>query len=199
MKLDRKIENIKDLKLVQANKTILFLSGKLSWAKVLGDPVLYYTKDARQWTFEIEPNEKGLQALIKNGLTDRIKGQGYNTGTKNQHKDRPPFIQLKKSEFSKDGSPNNPIRIYDQEDQDWDKDKLIGNGSLADVKVDIRDYGVGKIKGIYPVAIRVTDHVPYESSEFGGMDEDENEGASKKAAPKVNIQKDFELDDEIPL
>lgn len=183
------------------NKTTVFLSGKLSWVKVLGDPSLNFNKDAREWTFEFEPNEKGLQVLIKNGLTDRIKGQGYNIGTKAQHKERTPFIQLKKTEFNKDGNPNPPIRVYSalgapqdpKQDEDWDRDTLIGNGSEADVKIDIRDYGVGKKKGMYPVAIRVTSHIPYEASEFGGMDREE------APVKKDTFREDFGLDDEIPV
>lgn len=176
------------------NKATVFLTGKLSWVKVLGDPVLNFNKDGREWTFEFEPNEKGLQALIKQGLTDRIKGQGYNIGTKGQHKERPPFVQLKKSELSKDGNPNTPIRVYDDNDADWDRDTMIGNGSEGDVKLDIRDYGVGKKKGMYPVAIRVTNHIPYESSEFGAMDT-----GDRPAKPRDTFREDFGLDDEIPV
>jgi hypothetical protein len=194
-------KEIKEKKLAAVNKVTAFISGKLSWAKVLGEPVPNFNKDGREWTFEIEPNEKGLQLLIKNGLTDRIKGAGYNIGTKGQHKDRNPFIILKKSELTKDGDKNAPIRIYDVDDVDWDpklNDKgvptnLIGNLSEGDVKLDIRDYGVGKKKGIYPIAIRVTGHVPYESSEFGAMESD------VKAPAVDTFRRDFDLDDEIPV
>lgn len=175
------------------NKVTAFLSGKLSWTKILGDPVPNYGKDGREWTFELEPNEKGLQLLIQNGLTDRIKGAGYNIGTKGQHKERKPFIILKKTELSRDGNPNTPIRVYGADDADWDREVLIGNGSEGDVKIDIRDYGVGKKKGIYPIAVRVTSHVPYESSEFGAME-------SNAKAPAVDtFRRDFDLDDEIPV
>lgn len=182
------------------NRATIFISGKLSWAKVLGDPVPNYNKDAREWTFELEPDEKGLQVMIKQGLTDRIKGQGYNIGTKGQHKERTPFIQLKKTELNKEGKPNTPIRIYDEDDETWDSNTLIGNGSSADVKLDIRDYGIGKKKGIYPVAIRVTDLVEYQSSEFGGMDKEEDEGFKpSKKSKKDTFKEDFGLDDEIPF
>lgn len=182
------------------NKVTAFITGKLQWARILGKPTQNFNQDAREWRFELEPDEKGLQVLIKNGLTDRIKGAGYNIGTKGQHKDRPPFIQLKKPEFNKDGNPNPPIRIYDGDDNEWDKTKLIGNDSVADVKLDIRDYGAGKKKGIYPVAIRVNELVEYQVSEFGGMDQGEDAG--KKPAGKVKkdtFKEDFGLDDEIPV
>jgi hypothetical protein len=183
--------------MVAASKATVFVSGKLHWAKVLGEPVMNYNKDGREWTFELEPNEAGLQAIIKQGLSDRIKGNGYNIGTKGQHKERVPFIPLKKSELNKDGNPNPPIRIYDGADAEWDTAKLIGNGSAADVKLDIRDYGPGKKKGIYPVAIRVTDLVVYQSSEFGAMG---GAAVQAKSEPKTDdFNKDFGLDDDVPF
>lgn len=202
-----------------ANKQTIFVTGKLSWAKVLGAPVVNYNKDGREWAFEVEPNEAGIQKLLKAGLADRIKGKGYNIGTKGQHKEREPFIQLKKGEFTKDGNPNTPIRIYDEDDNLWDAKlneqgnptNLIGNGSEADVKLDVRDYGPGKKSGVYPAAIRVTDHVPYESTEFGNMDEQEGEAYAgnapvkrAKAVKKDTVAEDFgtpeaNLDDDVPF
>ncbi len=180
------------------NKSTVFLTGKLYWAKILGEPALNYNKDAREWGFELELNEDGIAALKKHKLTDRIKGRGYSVGQNGQFAEREPFIRLKKSEFNKDGNPNPPIRIYDKDDNDWEQNRLVGNESVADVKLDIRDYGPGKKAGMYPVAIRVTNHVPYQSSDFGAMDKDDTEDASVES-----FNKDFgladELDDEIPM
>lgn len=178
------------------NKTTVFLSGKLYWAKVLGDPRPNYQGDAREWTFEFEPNEEGLKVLKQHKLTDRLK---------DKYDDRGRFIVLRKTELNKDGNPNPPIRIYDANNEDWDRSVLIGNESEADVKIDIRDYGLGKKKGVYPVAIRVTSLVPYQSSEFGAMDgTDRPARAASKA--KSTFEEDFgltstadELDDEIPV
>lgn len=181
-----------------STKATAFVTGKLSWAKILGDPVVNYNKDGREWTFELEPNEAGIQTFLKHGLEDRIKGKGYNIGTKGQHADRAPFLQFKKPELNRDGEPNQPIRIYNEDDEAWDQKSLIGNGSTADVKLDIRDYGVGKKKGVYPAAIRITDHVQYEQNEFGGMDAEKDSDAPKKTK-KDMVNKDFGLDDEIPF
>ena len=189
-----------------STKATVFVSGKISWAKILGEPVPNFNKDGREWTFEVELDEAGLQKIIQNGLTDRIKGRGYNIGTKAQHKEREPFIQLKRTEFTKDGNPNTPIRIYDSEGEAWDNDSKIGNGSTGDVKLDIRDYGVGKKKGMYPVALRINNLVEYESSEFSTMDNGQpdfdapakGKARAKAKAPVVdNFQND--LDDEAPF
>lgn len=191
-----------------STKVIAFISGKLNWAKVLGDPVQNYEKNGREWTFELELDEAAIQTIIKNGLEDRIKGKGYFVGQKKQYAEREPFIMLKRTEFSKDGEKNKPIRIYDADDVAWDPQfdeqgkatNLIGNGSAADVKLDIRDYGAGKKKGIYPAAVRVTDHVEYEGGgEFGGMQEADAPAPNKGKNKKDAVNKDFGLDDEIPF
>ena len=178
------------------SKATVFMSGKLYWAKVLGEPRPNYGGDAREWTFEFEPDENGIALLKKHKLTDRLKDKYEDQG-------RGKYLVLRKTEFNKDGNPNTPIRIYDGDDNEWDRSNLIGNGSEADVKIDIRDYGVGKKKGIYPVAIRVTDLVAFQSSEFGGMDKADDEEVAAPA-PKGKVKKDafkedFGLDDEIPF
>lgn len=180
------------------NKATLFLSGKIYWAKVTGDPVPNYGGDAREWTFEFEPDAEGLKQLKAHKLTDRLKDK--------ENPDRKVLV-LKQSEFRKDGKPNKHIRIYDVDDEEWNMETLIGNGSDADAKLDVRDYGVGKKKGVYPAAIRVTELVKYQSSEFGGMDKGGKPAAKKdKAPPKDDFKKDFglaeddeDLDDEVPF
>ncbi len=194
-------------------KATIFVSGKISWAKVLGDPVPNYNKDGREWTFELTLNEAGIQTILQQGLADRIKGKGYNIGTKGQHKDREPFLQFKKPELNREGKPNQPIRIYDEDQNAWDPmlnekgqpTNLIGNDSGVDVKLDVRDYGPGKKKGVYPAAIRVTDHIPYENAgEFGAMDGNDAPAAAKpkKAVKKDTVAQDFgadDLNDEVPF
>lgn len=175
-----------------ASKTTVFMKGRVFWAKVLGDPRPNYNGDAREWSFEFEPDEDGLKALKDHKLLDRLK---------NKYEDRGKYLTLKKKEFDYEGRPNKPIRIYDSEDADWDQNKLIGNGTEVDLKLDIRDYGPGKKKGVYPQAIRIQSLVEYQSSEFGGMP-----GRAKpekapvdKASKDEQFRKDFDLDDEIPL
>lgn len=182
------------------NKATVFLSGKVHWAKVIGEPRPNYGGDAREWTFEFEPDEAGVKVLKQHKLTDRLKDK--------ENPERR-ILVLRKTEFNKDGNPNPPIRLYDGEDQEWDKTKLIGNGSSADVKLDIRDYGVGKKKGVYPVAIRITDLVSYQSSEFGGMnkaDDNAKPAAGGRKKQDAEFKKDFgiataddDLDDEVPF
>lgn len=167
-----------------ADKTTVFLSGKLYWAKVVGNPHYNKFKDANEWSFEFEPDADGLKVIKSLGLGDRVK---------TKYADRNGYLVLRKAELNKEGAKNAPIRIYDKDGSDWDRDSMIGNGSSADVKLDIRDYGSGKQKGVYPIAIRVTDLVRYVSSEFGAMDQ------GKKPAPKKKDALEELLDDELPV
>lgn len=171
------------------NKSVEFMSGTFYWAKVLGQPRPNYGGDAREWTFEFEPDEEGVALLKKHKLTDRLK---------DKYDDRGPFLTLRKGELNFQGDPNPPIRVYNEDNEAWDEGTLIGNGSKGHVKVDIRDYGPGKKKGVYPVAIRITELVPYVSSEFGAMDKNEADEAANKPAPKTKNKK-LELDDDIPF
>ena len=169
-----------------ASKKVIFVSGKLFWAKVLGDPRPNYSKDGFEWTFEFEPDAAGLKKIEAAGIGDKLK---------NKYEDRGRFLSLKRASTNKDGAPNTPIRVYDGDDQEWDSSKLIGNATSADVKLDIRDYGPGKRMGVYPVAIRVKELVQYQSSEFGAMDGDDAPAAKPKTKAKAN----FDLDDDIPF
>lgn len=181
-----------------ANKsTKVFVSGTIKWAKIVGDKALVsnYDGDAREWTFQFHPDQTDF--LKEHKLLDRLKDKGDDQG---------PYLIIKKPEFNKDGEKNEPFRIYDADNEPWD-DRLIGNGSRVDVKLDIRDWGIGKKKSIYAAAIRVTDLVSYQSNEFAGMDNAKAEGAGDAAAPAKTSKKVTkpvvelldELDDDVPF
>lgn len=167
-----------------SSKTVEYLHGKLFWAKVLPDQLTdNYAKDGKEWTVEFEPDAEGVEVIKKHKLADRLK---------NKHEGRGAYLTLKVKQFRADGEANRPIKIVEADSTTpWD-DRRIGNGTEADVKLDIRDYGKGKFPGIYLQAIRVLDLVPYEGGAgFAPLAEDD---------PRLNrnaeFRKDFGLDDE---
>lgn len=166
------------------SKATIYVTGYIYWAKILGKPRPNYNKDGLEWAFEFEPDEDGIAKIKQHKLTDRLK---------DKYEDRGKFLVLRKTELNKDGNANPPIRVYNKDNEDWDQTKLIGNRTLADVKLDIRDYGPGKKKGVYPVAVRIKELVEYQSSEFGAMDGDDS-GSTK---PKDTFKEDFVLDDDL--
>lgn len=175
-----------------SKSTKVFVSGTIQWAKIVGDRALSpnYDGDAREWTFDLIPDNTDF--LKEHKLLDRLKTD----------KDGNDYIRIKKPEFNKDGEKNEPFRIYDADDTPWGEERLIGNGSRCDFKLDIRDWGPGKKKSIYAAAIRVTEHVPYASSEFAGMDKNKAAGDEKPAAKKTKAKTVLaeldELDDDVP-
>lgn len=176
------------------DRTTVFATGKIYWAKIFGTPRPNYDGDAREWTLEFEPDD--VSFLKEHKLLDRLK---------DKHEDRPPYLVLRKSELNKDGDKNEPIRVYNEDNEAWDDNKMLGNGTVADVKLVIADYGKGKKKGIYVNAIRVTDYVPYISNEFAGMDTKGaksaagSTGAAKKPSTKAKAADLEDLDDDMPF
>lgn len=168
----------------------VFATGTIKWAKIVGKKALVqnYEKDGREWTFQFHPDDTAF--LKDHKLLDRLKDKGDEEG---------PYLIIKKPEFDKNGEENAPFRIYDgtgEEQTLWD-DRLIGNGSKADIKLDIRDWGVGKKKSIYATAIRVTDLVPYVSDEFAGMTKTATKAKAPK--PKTVLAELDDLEDELPM
>ena len=175
--------------------TTVFVSGRVFWAKIIGQPRTNYEGDAREWAYDFVPDDTSF--LKEHKLLDRLKDPKDPIDG--------PFLRLKKPELDKDGNPNEPIRIYDEDNQAWD-DRLLGNGTKVDVKLSIVDWGVGKKKSIYTTAIRVTDLVPYVSNGFGAMDAAKGEGNAAAPPPQARKPSNTrggagldDLDDDVPF
>lgn len=177
-----------------ADRTTVFVTGKVYWPKIVGDKALVqnYERDGREWTVELAPDDTTF--LKDHKLLDRLKDK-----EDGKNPDKGDYLILRKAEFNKEGEKNEPFRIYDgtgDETVAWD-DRLIGNGTSVDAKLSIVNWGVGKKKSIYLTALRVTDLVPYLSDEFGGMDTAVKKKPVKKAkAPTAELD---ELDDDLPF
>lgn len=179
-----------------ANKrTTVFLHGRLYWAKIFGTPRPNYDGDAREWTLEFEPDAASTAELQKHGLGDRIKDKRHKKG----YEDRAPFIILRRNEFKVDGERNDPIRVVAADGNDWPSNTLIGNETEADVKAVVVDYGPRKKSGIYPLAIRVLEFVPYKREEFAPLPEDDprrQAAAARREAEDKQFKADFGMDDD---
>jgi hypothetical protein len=210
------------------SKTV-FITGTLYWFKGVnrGQAVQNYDGDGYEWTFEVEPDD--IEFLKEHRLLDRLKDPlAYAVKLEKKYKQygdeedkrkaekareaaegRGDYLILRKPTTDKDGNETDPFRIYDENNEPWDRDTMIGNGSKADLKLSIIDWGPGKKQSIYCKAIRITDHVPYESDEFAAMDAQEETAKTapkktrakpKKAEPKASSAENFEdLDDDIPF
>lgn len=172
-------------------KTTKFVKGKVYWCKLLGDPVPNYDRDGHEWTVEFEPEDTTF--LKETRLLDRLK---------NKYEDRAPYLNLRRKALTADGEKMEPVLVFDSNNEPWDRDTLIGNGSKVDMKLSIVDYGRGKKAGIYINAMRVTELVPYVRNAFAGMDNEassESATLTKKAPARKSAPVFDDLDDEIPF
>jgi len=175
-----------------ADRVTVFVPGVVFWAKVIGEPRLNYEKDGREWTYDFVPDDTSF--LKEHRLLDRLKEA--------REPIPGPYLRMRKSELTKDGEKNEPIRIYDADNNAWDN-RLLGNGTRVVAKLAIVDYGKGKKKGIYTTALRVEDLVPFETNEFGGYDGGKAEPEAKakpKGKPQTILEElDEGLDDDLPF
>lgn len=177
----------------------VYMHGKVYWAKIFGAPRTNYNEDGREWAFEFEPDEAGRELLIKEfKLKDRLKDKFKKDGSlrAGYEKRDNEFIILKRKEFDYEGEPNEHIRVVDADNKPWNPKEELGNETEVDVKVQIVDYGVGKKKGIYPVALRVLDLVPFTRTDFAPLPE-EDERVKKARAKNTgpSVEEDFGGDD----
>lgn len=173
-------------------RTTVFGTGKIYWPKIVGERALHsnYDGDGRQWAYELAPDDTSF--LKEHKLLDRLKDK---EDPKNP--DKGEFLYLRKPEFDREGNKNEPIRIYNEDNEPWGDETLIGNGTEVDYKLSIVDYGKGKKSGIYTTALRVTKLVPYNGNEFGAMDGDKPKAKAKPVKSSGGAALD-ELDDDMP-
>ena len=178
-----------------AKNATVVLRGTAMYAKVLGDPVLNYDKDGKEWKFDFIPDAQKETAkdLAGYGIGDRLRSKTKKDGTDLYEGKK--FMSFRQREFTKDGKSNEPIAVVDALGKPWDDNALIGNGSRIDVRFAVVDYGEGKKHGVYPRKIRVLEHVPYEQDDFAPLSEDDEFFQHAVAA-----QKSYDnMDDEIPV
>lgn len=193
--------------------TVIVLRGKLHWARLMGAPRPHtgnpkYDKGP-YWSTDLTPDEKSLELMKKFGITDKlrdpeeIRRKAKKQGKESKEDRKEDFISLKVLQKKKDGSNNNPPKIIDIHGNKWPEGKLLGNETIADLKVKIVDYGSASEKGVYLQATRVLDHVPYESDEFETLSEDDEYFAKATEAKTAGEDEapvgDDELDDDVPF
>lgn len=192
-----------------ANTTTLVFRGKASYAKILGDPVPNFNKDGMEWKMDLELLDKGsVDKMNELGVGDRVKNkEGYLDGA--------PHLSFKQAELTKQGKPNKKVAVVDAAGNPWPEDRLIGNGSIVEVRFVVMDFGPNKYKGVYMRSVRVLDLVPYVDGGFEPLAEDDEFYDKAKEAeeqqkllamqPKETedesppFKADDDLDDEMPV
>lgn len=182
------------------NTKEIVIRGVLNYAKVLGKARPHtglekYNKGP-YWSVDVTPDAKGRKDLEALGASDKLKEPSPKDKARVGNDT---FLSLRLLENRTDGDKNPPPRVVDARGEPWAENKLIGNGSVGDVKVRVVDYGKGVQKGIYLQAIRVLDHVPYEIEDFAPLSEDDEFFSTPEEAPELSgPEPSNDLDDDIP-
>lgn len=141
------------------------IRAQLNWAKVFGKPQLNTYTEKKEWSVDAVPYaEKDMEEIKRLGLDKKLR-EPKNGGKK--------FLSFKRPELNKDGEPNDPIDVVGVDGSDWNPKDLLGNGTIADIKFRVVDYGKGFQKGMYIQTIRVLDRVKYQKQEFAPLSEDD--------------------------
>jgi len=128
------------------------IRGKGFYTKVLGKPQPAYDKTKNEWSFDLSLDAAGLAEAKRLGFMEKVKNKGD---------DRGQYVTFRRAEFKGDGEvKNQPFKVVDHHGKDWDPKKLIGNGSVLNVRYNVYP---GR-KGNKPVAlaIQIWEHIPYE-------------------------------------
>lgn len=180
------------------------LRGRTQYAKIFGDPLDNFDGDGKEWKLDfIVDDDRDMDRLKKLGILGRVK-------QKEDYLDGAPHMTLRQrtsKEKVRDEFGDmveqwaNPIYVVDVQGKAWDRTKLIGNGSVVDIKLRVADYGKGMQKGVYINGIRILDHVPYARPLFDELDEDDpyNLKANDKAKKQESNADPEDLDEDIPF
>lgn len=160
-----------------------YIRGTLHWAKVLGAPRKNEYTGEREWSLDLTPDAEGRKLLRQLAISDRLR-EPKSGDTRDES-----FISFRQKEFRADGAPSDPIRVVDANNQPWEERKLIGNGTTAEVKFVVKDYGKGKKKGVYIRAVRIANLVPYVTQDFAPVSSDDEFFAGAATAPTPEPEK----------
>lgn len=183
---------------------VITIRGKLHWAKIVGDPRPHvglpkYDKGPK-WSVDVTPDEKSLKLIRQYDFEEKLRDPKKSKSDKETRTEK--YLSLTHLAFGKDGKRNDPPKIYDIAGQPWDGRK-IGNETIADVKIKVKDYGRGSEKGVYLQGVRILSLVPYEEG-FEPLSEDDEffsaaRGSEGAAAPSDRTDNIDDLDDDVPF
>jgi hypothetical protein len=189
-----------------ANKSQnIVIRGELNWAKLLGKARPYdgnpkYDKGP-YWSVDVTPDKNSREVLRKAGILNKLREPSEKDSRTES------FLTLKVLQNKKDGSPNldnegkqiTP-KVQTVRGEPWN-DGLIGNGSIADIKINVVDYE--GTTGVYYQVARILKHEKFEGgADFAPLSEDDEFFSQRQTVTDdsghVFVNPD-DLEDEIPF
>jgi hypothetical protein len=153
---------------------------ELEYFRLIGEPHDNFNKDGKEWTTNFILNDEHLAVCRENGMAKAYvktarKVDGVDTEV-------PPFIKFTKKAHGADGTPKEPITVLDRTAKPWNPAVAIGNGSKADIIVNLNEVGMGPNKGKlkpYISKVVIKEHVPYIPDDGIEYDVVEDDGPSE--------------------
>lgn len=185
------------------------IQAKAHWCKLIGKPRDTYDGKNKEWTVDLELDKNSLLALKEFGI-DRFyvkAGKPNKDGTKNELTGKP-ILRLDRKATRGDGSAANPVPLVGPNGQPWDQAKLIGNGSVVNVKItkfEVKLPGQPLRQKPYLLELQVWDHVEYEGNGSSGGFPTKNVAAAddwgieEPASTGGPTRAVADFDDEIPF
>lgn len=139
------------------------VQGPIYWAKIIGKPQPGFDKRQLEWSFDLGVDDKTAAKFNDLEVSEYVKPL-VNPKTKKPHASGMDYIKFTRREKKFDGEDAQPIKVVDSAGKDWPTDRLIGNGSIVNVKFAVNEKQAGGMKPSV-IAVQVWDFKPYEGGE----------------------------------
>tara|TARA_A100000172_G_scaffold80591_1_gene70590 strand:+ start:207 stop:755 length:549 start_codon:yes stop_codon:yes gene_type:complete len=149
---------------MENNNNTVIISGNCKWA-CLNEPNTTY---APVWSIQVLVDDNN-RSVIENGFYDENDGNYYPIPI-STNKDGEEVVTIKRKVDKADGSKRNAPFVKDSQNNPWDKNTMIGNGSSVNVMARTwrwnHQQGKRFTTGISAdcVGVQVVDLVPYNSA-----------------------------------
>ena len=126
----------------------VYITGKCHYASIT-EP---NTKFDPVWSIQVEVNDDNREVVEKSGLKVANKGD-----------ERGDFVTIKRKVHRKDGSQRNAPLVMDSQNNRWNNDKKIANGSTVNVKAIPYEWDYAGKSGVSAdlAAVQIVDFIEY--------------------------------------
>jgi hypothetical protein len=126
----------------------VYITGKCHYASIT-EP---NTKFDPVWSIQVEVNDDNREVVEKSGLKVANKGD-----------ERGDFVTIKRKVHRKDGTERNAPLVMDSQNNRWNNDKKIANGSTVNVKAIPYEWDYAGKSGVSAdlAAVQIVDFIEY--------------------------------------
>ena len=130
----------------------VYITGKCHYASIT-EP---NTKFDPVWSIQVEANDDNREVVEKSGLKVANKGD-----------ERGDFVTIKRKVHRKDGTQRNAPLVMDSQNNRWNNDKKIANGSTVNVKAIPYEWDYAGKSGISAdlAAVQIVDFIEYSGNQ----------------------------------